>query len=188
MAHATIHDEHGDPDAGIRGDLRLRHSRPGTPGQDRPPGGAGTGRHPAQADHAKAKAADPARMEWLLKQWEKQSSLLKTLDVTILRIDNNPAWDDLEYYEGRALFKSPNLAFINFEKIKQDENKKPIKDPTTRIQEDQVRDHALRADHLHRATRSGSIAATPSRSSSSRSGRTSRRRRSRRGRCRSSST
>jgi TIGR03009 family protein len=68
----------------------------------------------------------------LLKQWEKQSSLLKTLDVTILRIDDTPAWGDLEYYEGRALFKSPNLAFINFEKIKQDENKKPIKDPNNK--------------------------------------------------------
>jgi TIGR03009 family protein len=84
---------------------------------------------PAGAVPARAKAPDPAKMDWLLKQWEKQSSLLKTLDVTILRIDNTPAWDDLEYYEGRALFKSPNLAFINFEKIKQDENKKPVKDP-----------------------------------------------------------
>ena len=41
----------------------------------------------------------------------------------------NPAWGDLEYYEGRALFKSPNLAFIDFLKIKQDEKKQPIKDP-----------------------------------------------------------
>lgn len=87
---------------------------------------------PAQDGAAKAKPVDPAKMEWLLKQWEKQSSLLKTLDVTFLRIDNTPAWDDLEYYEGRALFKSPNKAFINFEKIKQDENKKPIKDPNSK--------------------------------------------------------
>jgi TIGR03009 family protein len=83
----------------------------------------------AEAGPAGPQAPDPAKMDWLLKQWEKQSSLLKTLDVSILRIDNTPAWDDLEYYEGRALFKTPNLAFINFEKIKQDENKKPIKDP-----------------------------------------------------------
>jgi TIGR03009 family protein len=68
-------------------------------------------------------------MEWLLKKWEHQSSLLKTLDVTILRVDQNPAWDELEYYEGRALFKSPNLAFIDFNKIKQDEKKKPVRDP-----------------------------------------------------------
>ena len=49
--------------------------------------------------------------------------------MTILRIDDNPAWGDLEYYEGRALFKSPNLAFIDFNKIKQDDKKKPIRDP-----------------------------------------------------------
>lgn len=83
---------------------------------------------PRQAG-APAKPVDPAKMEWLLKQWEHQSSLLKTLDVTILRIDDNPAWGDLDYYEGRALFKSPNLAFIDFNKIKQDDKKKPVKDP-----------------------------------------------------------
>ena len=55
-----------------------------------PPAAQGRADTPAQADRAKAKAADPARMDWLLKQWEKQSSLLKTLDVTILRIDNTP--------------------------------------------------------------------------------------------------
>jgi TIGR03009 family protein len=71
---------------------------------------------------------DPAKMEWILKKWEEQSSLLKTLDVTILRIDDTPAWGDLEYYEGRALFKSPNLAFIDFNKINQDEKKRPVKD------------------------------------------------------------
>jgi TIGR03009 family protein len=83
---------------------------------------------PRQAG-APAKPVDPAKMEWLLKQWERQSSLLKTLDVTILRIDDAPAWGDREYYEGRALFKSPNLAFIDFNKIKLDDKKKPIKDP-----------------------------------------------------------
>jgi TIGR03009 family protein len=76
-----------------------------------------------------AKAVDPAKLDWLLKQWEQQSSRLKTLDVEILRIDDTPAWGDLEYYAGRALFKSPNLAFIDFNKIKQDEKKKPIRDP-----------------------------------------------------------
>ncbi len=76
-----------------------------------------------------AKPINPAKMDWLLTQWEQQSSRLKTLDVTILRIDDTPAWGDLEYYEGRALFKSPNLAFIDFNKIKQDDKKKPIKDP-----------------------------------------------------------
>jgi TIGR03009 family protein len=89
------------------------------------------GAAPRQAG-APAKPVDPARMEWLLKKWEHQSSLLKTLDVTILRVDQNPAWDELEYYEGRALFKSPNLAFIDFNKIKQNEKKKPVEDPRRR--------------------------------------------------------
>src|SRR5208337_4947738 len=52
-----------------------------------------------------------------------------TLDVKILRVDQNPAWDELEYYDGRALFKSPNFAFIDFNKIKQDEKQKPLRDP-----------------------------------------------------------
>ena len=79
-----------------------------------------------------ARAVDPARMDWLLQQWEQQSSKLKTLDVKILRVDDTPAWGDLEYYSGRALFQSPNLAFIDFNKIKLDDKKKPIKDPQTK--------------------------------------------------------
>lgn len=67
-------------------------------------------------------------MEWILKQWERQSSLLKTLDVRLLRVDDIPAWGDKEYYEGRALFQSPNLALIDFNKVKLDENKHPVKD------------------------------------------------------------
>jgi TIGR03009 family protein len=83
---------------------------------------APAGRSPA------ADPVDPAKMDWILQKWEQQSSLLKTLDVTILRIDDTPAWGDPEFYEGRALFKSPNLAFIDFNKIKQDEKKRPAKD------------------------------------------------------------
>jgi len=85
---------------------------------------------PAQpVDLAQTNSANSKRMEWLLEKWEHQSSLLKTLDVKILRVDQNPAWDELEYYDGRALFKSPNFAFIDFNKIKQDEKKKPVRDP-----------------------------------------------------------
>ncbi len=72
---------------------------------------------------------DPAEMDLLLLKWEQQSSGLKTLDATLLRIDDAPAWGDREYYEGRALFKSPNLAFIDFSKIKLDDKKKPMRDP-----------------------------------------------------------
>ena len=81
---------------------------------------------------AAARPVDPAnarKMDRLLELWEKKCKELNTLDVKILRIDQNPSWGLLEYYEGRALFKSPNLAFIDFNKIKQDEKKKPVRDP-----------------------------------------------------------
>jgi TIGR03009 family protein len=85
---------------------------------------------PQQAEAARAGAApaNPEQMEWILKQWEHQSSLLKSLDVRLLRIDDTPAWGDREYYEGRALFQAPNLALIDFNKVTLDENKKPVKD------------------------------------------------------------
>ena len=85
---------------------------------------------PAQAP-AEEPPVDPAKMDKLLQLWERQSSLLKTLDAKVFRTDVIPAWDEIEYYEGRAIFKSPNLAFIDFKKIKQDENRKPVKDPKT---------------------------------------------------------
>jgi len=77
---------------------------------------------------AAAKPVDPAKMESLLHEWEQNSSQLKTLDVRIYRVVDAPGWGDPDYYEGRALFKSPNLAFIDFRKIKV-ENKQPLHDP-----------------------------------------------------------
>jgi TIGR03009 family protein len=76
--------------------------------------------------------ANARKMDQLLQEWERKSTQLKTLDVSIFRVDKNPAWDQLEYYEGRALFKSPNLAFIDFNKIRQDEKQKPMRDPRDR--------------------------------------------------------
>ena len=73
-------------------------------------------------------------MDRLLELWEQKSTELTSLDVKILRIDRNPAWDQVEYYDGRALFKSPNLAFIDFNKIKQDDRNNPIADPRNKGQ------------------------------------------------------
>jgi TIGR03009 family protein len=87
---------------------------------------------PAPREAAPKQPVNPAMMNWLLEEWEKQSRRLKSLDVTILRIDDSPAWGDKDYYEGRALFKAPNLAFIDFNMIKQDANKKPMRDPATK--------------------------------------------------------
>ena len=43
---------------------------------------------------------------------------MKTLDVWIYRIDRRPAWDEEVHYEGRAVFKNPQLAYLDFKKIK----------------------------------------------------------------------
>ena len=59
-------------------------------------------------------APDPARMKWLLKAWEGQSAKLKTLDVRIYRIDKDFKWKDEVHFEGRAVFKSPDLAYLDF--------------------------------------------------------------------------
>jgi TIGR03009 family protein len=63
-------------------------------------------------------APDPALMKKLLKDWEGQSAKLKTLQVSIYRIDTVPDWQEEIHYEGRAAFKAPQLAFLDFKKIK----------------------------------------------------------------------
>jgi TIGR03009 family protein len=72
----------------------------------------------AQAGPAPAQPAnDPRKMKWLLEKWEGQSKKLNTLDVKIYRIDKDPKWKSEEHFEGRAMFKSPNLAYLDFSKI-----------------------------------------------------------------------
>lgn len=86
---------------------------------------------PASAAQAKA-AAKPepkwndAKMKQLLQEWEKKSSLLKTLDVAIKRRDKSAAWGN-EEYEGRAILKSPDLAWLDFQKVVTDEKSKERK-------------------------------------------------------------
>jgi TIGR03009 family protein len=76
---------------------------------------------------------NPARMDQLLKDWEKQSAKLKTLDVKLYRIDATPAWNEEIHYEGRAVFKRPELAYLDFRKIKVARDAKgkvaPVVDP-----------------------------------------------------------
>ncbi|WP_422926873.1 outer membrane lipoprotein-sorting protein [Singulisphaera sp. PoT] len=95
-----------------------------------------------QAQESKPEAKTPAapaapapidpqgkRMEQLLNSWAQQSTRLKTLDVRIKEtVKMSEAWGGEERYEGRALFKAPNLAWINFEQVPTDEKqgKKPI--------------------------------------------------------------
>jgi TIGR03009 family protein len=74
------------------------------------------GDRPASPPQKAAARPDPARMKQLLRVWEQQSARLKTLDVDITRTDKNPAWGD-EEYQGRAILKSPNFAYLNFKKV-----------------------------------------------------------------------
>jgi TIGR03009 family protein len=84
-------------------------------------------RRPAQAAPRSAGAGAPApanapdanRMRQILKDWERRSTLLKSLDVEIVRTDRSKAWGD-EEYEGRAMLVSPDLAWLHFDKFEVD--------------------------------------------------------------------
>jgi TIGR03009 family protein len=71
-----------------------------------------------QPASAKKPALDSKKMEWLLTAWEGQSKKLRALDVKIDRIDKTPApWQEENLYEGRAVLKSPQLAYLEFKKV-----------------------------------------------------------------------
>ncbi len=82
--------------------------------------GAGRAVQPAQAQvqPQPQPVNDPVKMKWLLGKWAEQSAKLETLDVHIYRIDKDPKWKDEVHFEGRAVFKSPNLAYLDFKKVK----------------------------------------------------------------------
>jgi TIGR03009 family protein len=61
---------------------------------------------------------DPARMQQLLIDWEAQSAKLKSLEVSIYRIDKILNWGEEEHYVGQASFKAPQLANLDFRKVK----------------------------------------------------------------------
>jgi TIGR03009 family protein len=84
---------------------------------------------------APAPPADPRKLDELLKLWEDNSSKLTTLDVTMTRTDKSDAWGELENYEGRAILKSPNYAWLNFKKIVEEE------DPKTKKKTRKIVDH-----------------------------------------------
>ena len=64
-------------------------------------------------------------MQQLLGLWEGQSAKLQTLELAMYRIDKDPKWGDEEHYLGRAAFKSPQLAYLDFRKIKMQEQPDP---------------------------------------------------------------
>jgi TIGR03009 family protein len=67
---------------------------------------------------------DPKKLEVLLNTWEQNSANLKTLDVRMTRTDRSPAWDEDDHYEGRAMFKTPNRAWLDFRKQKEVKDQK----------------------------------------------------------------
>jgi TIGR03009 family protein len=94
------------------------------------PQDGGEERAPAPRARVNAQAGDAAAnptstsIDELLEKWERQSAKLKTLDVKIYRIDRTPAWKEEDHFEGRAVFKSPQFAYLDFRKIKTAPNAK----------------------------------------------------------------
>ncbi len=82
------------------------------PAAGRPAAGRGQAAAPA------APQPDPRRMQEILQDWETQSGKLNTLEVDIYRIDKDVAWEDEEHYIGHAAFQAPQLAFLDFRKVK----------------------------------------------------------------------
>ena len=88
--------------------------------QDRGPDPATAKRtqQPAPRATAKARQFPPAEMDDLLRQWEGQSAKLETLEVDIYRTDKDTAWGDETHFAGHAAFKSPDLAYVDYRKVK----------------------------------------------------------------------
>jgi TIGR03009 family protein len=87
---------------------------------------AGNARQPAQRRQPAAEPQPPSMtMPQLLADWEGQSKKLETLELAIYRIDKDPQWGDEEHYLGRAAFKNPQLAFLDFRKVKMEEQPDP---------------------------------------------------------------
>jgi TIGR03009 family protein len=75
---------------------------------------------------------DPAKMRAILKDWETISSKLKSLEVEIRRVDDQKGWGQ-EVFVGEAKLASPNLAYLNFEKVDVDAAGKPMIDKNGKV-------------------------------------------------------
>jgi TIGR03009 family protein len=86
----------------------------------------GNARQPARREQPAADPQPPKmEMQPLLRLWEGQSAKLQTLKLAMYRIDKDPKWGDEEHYIGRAKFKSPQLAYLDFRKVKMHEQADP---------------------------------------------------------------
>jgi TIGR03009 family protein len=76
---------------------------------------------PAQAAARPAqtsKVFPQAAMDELLGQWEGQSAKLESLEIDIYRIDRDLAWGDEAHFTGHAAFKYPDLAYVDYRRVK----------------------------------------------------------------------
>jgi TIGR03009 family protein len=88
-------------------------------GQDQAPARQRVTRQPPAARQAQApQQFPPEAMDNLLHQWEQQSAKLDTLEVNIYRTDQDRAWGDEAQFSGHAAFKSPDLAYVDYKKVK----------------------------------------------------------------------
>jgi TIGR03009 family protein len=78
------------------------------------PGGAA--RAAAPANKARPKP-DPKRMDAVLRAWETESQNTRTLYAQFQRKDFAADWETTTHYQGDAFLQSPNLAYLNFDKL-----------------------------------------------------------------------
>ena len=79
------------------------------------------------AEKARVELEAKARqeMDHVLEEWEQKSKKIVSLDVSFDRIDKSPGWGD-QYFRGRAMLQSPDLACLEFQKYKLGPNGKPL--------------------------------------------------------------
>ena len=89
---------------------------------------------PAPVDPAAVKARQEAdlqarkEMDGVLAEWEKKSKKIVSLDVAFEKIERNKGFGD-EFFQGRAMLQSPDLACLEFRKVILDADHKPVVKP-----------------------------------------------------------
>jgi TIGR03009 family protein len=103
---------------------------------------------PQAGSHVPRPVDDPAKqrkMDELLGEWERRSATVKTLDAKFVREDIDAAWKDKTTYSGRAIMKSPNLAFLDLQRVREDGK--------TLVPDNQIRCTGTEVYHYREATK-----------------------------------